>query len=71
MTQSKKYDYAVEYQENGWNAQIKRRVSSKKSVISRQQDGFSSETEAEAWGKEQLAKFLLNQKEKNKRRSAK
>ena len=67
MTKGKKYDYKITQEESTWRAEITRQVTSRKSTVSKCQSGFATEGEAQAWGKEQLAVFLENQKEKNKR----
>ena len=69
MTQSKKYDYQIAQDKTGWTARIIRQVTSKKSVVSKRQEGFSTELEAQEWGKEEMKGFLKNLSERNKRRS--
>ncbi len=70
MAKAKKYDYRVEQNDAGWTAEIIRRVTSKRMMVSKSQDGFSSEAEAKAWGEEALAAFLKNLEERNKRHSS-
>ncbi|WP_299073288.1 DUF3622 domain-containing protein [uncultured Paraglaciecola sp.] len=69
MTQSKKYDCQITKGNAGWTTKIIRQVSSKKTVVSKRQDGFSTESEAQEWGKEEMKGFLKNLNERNKRRS--
>lgn len=69
MTQSKKYDYRVTQDKKTWTAEIIRRASSKKSVVSKSQDGFATEAEAKAWGEAELKSFLENLVKRNKRDS--
>jgi len=69
MTQSKKYDYQITQDNAGWTTKIIRQVTSKKTVVSKRQDGFSTELEAQEWGKEEMKQFLKNLTERNKRRS--
>jgi len=73
MNQSKKYDYRVTQDSTGWTTQIMRRVSSKKTIISKSQSGFASEAEAQAWGQNEVKTFLqnLNLAEQKKRRDRK
>jgi hypothetical protein len=73
MVQSKKYDYRVSKDDAGWNTQIIRRVSSKKTLVTKSQGGFSSEAEAQAWGQDEVKTFLrnLNLNEQKKRRDRK
>jgi len=70
MTESKKYDYRVVKDNSGWAVDIIRRVTSKKTLVSKRQDGFNSETEAQDWGQKEIKEFLkqhnLNQQQKRR-----
>lgn len=69
MAQSKKYDSKIQQNGATWTAKIIRRVTSQKTMVSKQQHGFASEAEAKAWAETQIAMFLENLKARNKRRS--
>ena len=69
MTKNKKYDYRVVENDNEWTAEILRRITSKETVISKSQSGFSSESEAQEWGQNELKSFLQKLIERNKLRS--
>ncbi|MDP1558619.1 MAG: DUF3622 domain-containing protein [Nitrosomonas sp.] len=69
MTKSKKYDYQVIQDNTCWSAKIIRQVTSKKTIVSKRQDGFATESDAEAWGQSEIKAFLQNLNERNKRRS--
>ena len=69
MLKSKKYDYRIVQDKTGWSAEINRRATSKKTVVSKKQAGFSTEAEAQAWGQTELKALLANLNERNKRRS--
>ena len=69
MTQSKKYDYRISQDKKTWTTEIIRRVTSKRTTVSKTQDGFATEAEAKAWGESELASFLANLTKKNKRDS--
>ena len=73
MTQSKKYDCRVVQDNTSWTAEIIRRVTSKKTVVTKSQDGFSTEAEAQDWGQKEVKTFLksLNLNEQKKRYSKK
>ena len=73
MTQSKKYDCQVVQDNTGWSANIIRRVTSKKTVLTKSQSGFSSEAEAQDWGQKEVKSFLkaVNLNEQKKRYSQK
>ena len=58
MTTTKKYEYQVTQDQSGWTATITRRATATKTVISKTQEGFSSEAEAHTWGKQELKEFL-------------
>ncbi len=66
MTINKKYDYRVLQEKKHWIAEITRRVTSKKIVVSKRQDGFATEIDAKAWGEKQLTFFLENLTKRNK-----
>lgn len=67
MDQTKKYDARVISQGDTWAAEITRRVSSQRTVVSKGQDGFSSEAEALAWAEATLLEFSQKHADKNKR----
>lgn len=69
MTTNKKYDFRINQNESEWITEITRRVSSKKTVVSKSQGGFTSELEATEWGKKMLESYLENLNDRNKRRS--
>lgn len=69
MTQQKKFDYQIKQDANTWSAEITRRVSARRSSVSKQQDGFETETLAIEWATAELAGFLENQKQANARKS--
>lgn len=70
MAQSKKYEYRVTQDKKTWTAEIVRRVTSKRTAVSKSQDGFATEAEAKTWGEKELQSFLDNLGERNKRDSA-
>ncbi len=67
MTTNKKYDYRVIQGKQHWIAEITRRVTSKKTVVSKSQDGFTTEADAKSWGEKELVSFLENLTKRNKR----
>ena len=69
MTKVKKYDYRVVQGNAGWKTEIIRRASSKKTVISKSQDGFATESEAQDWGQRELKSLLETLAERNRQRS--
>lgn len=66
---NKKYDFLVVQDGDRWRTDITRRVSSKRSTVSKSQGDFSSEAEAKKWGEEELKAFLKKLDEQNKRRA--
>ena len=70
MAKAKKYDYRIVQGDTDWSAEITRRASSKKTVVSKSQGGFASESEAKKWGEQALESFLESLAERNKRRSS-
>lgn len=69
MAKGKKYDYRVVQDDTSWTAEIVRQVTSRRTVVSKSQKGFSSEAEAQAWGEKELKGFLQNLAERNQRRN--
>ena len=70
MSTNKRYNSQVRKDETSglWRAEILRRASSKRNVVSKTQDGFATEEEANKWAEAELVEFLaLN--ERNKRKS--
>lgn len=70
MSTNKRYNSQVSKDETSglWRAEILRRASSKHNVVSKTQDGFATEEEANKWAEAELVEFLaLN--ERNKRKS--
>ena len=64
---SKKYQSEVLQEGNTWTARITRQVTSRKSIVSKQQQDLSSEAEAKAWVETTLAEFISTQKSANSR----
>jgi hypothetical protein len=73
MTQSKKYSYQVTQDNTSWTTEIIRRASSKTSVVTKSQSGFSTEALAQEWGQNEVKTLLqnLNLNEQKKRRAKK
>ncbi len=69
MSKGKKYEYRVMQAVQGWAAEIIRHATAKEIVVSKRQEGFSSETDAQAWAENELPAFLQKQAERNRRRS--
>ena len=69
MSKSKKYDFRAVQENSEWKAEIIRRVTSRKVVVSKSQSGFSSEADALKWGEEELKTFISNLGKKNERDS--
>lgn len=70
MTASKKYTSQVQQDSATelWSAEITRRVTAKRTVVSKSQDGFASEALALAWAQTALQEFLALT-ERNKRKA--
>ena len=71
MTQGKKYSYQITQQDNEWCAEILRQVSYKKTVVSKRQENFKTEADAQTWAEKELEQFLQQQVERNKRKAEK
>jgi len=71
MAKGKKYDYRIVQDKKTWTAEIVRQATTKKTVVSKSQDGFATEADAKEWGEKELKVFMENLGERNKRRSEK
>jgi hypothetical protein len=71
MTQSKKYSLRITQDNATWTAEILRRKTAKQQIVSKTQSGFTSESDAQAWGETELKTFLQHQVERNKRHAKK
>jgi len=73
MSQSKKYTFQLKQGDSGWSVEILRRASSKKNIITKSQGGFATETEAQAWGENEVQTLIkkTNLSESQKRRAKK
>lgn len=69
MTKGKKYDYRVMQDAAGWSAEIIRKITSKKTGVSKSQGGFATEAEAQEWAQSELKVFLQKLTQQNKRDS--
>jgi len=67
VTKGKKYTYRVVQENNTWLTEIIRRVTSKKFLVSKSKGGFTSESDAQDWGKQEIKSFIQNLSERNKR----
>jgi len=71
MASGNKYAIQITQKESYWTADITRRVSRKETVVSKNQTGFATETEAQAWAEAELKGFMENQSARNLRRDKK
>lgn len=71
MSQENKFDFNVKQQGEQWDAEITRRVSARKTTVSKRKKGFETEQQATDWAKEQLADFLNNLQASNQRKAEK
>lgn len=69
MVKDKKYDFRVKQDNACWAAEIVRKATSKKTVVSKRQNGFASESEAQEWGQKELKTFLQTLQKRNQHRS--
>ncbi|MFT5807891.1 MAG: L-cysteine desulfidase [Moritella dasanensis] len=68
MAKGKKYDFNLVLVDGSWTAEIVRKITSKKTVVSKSQADFASEAEAQVWAETELKGFLQNQIDRNARR---
>ena len=68
MSNSKKFDIRLIEDGATWTAQITRRKTKKQTIISKSQDGFTTEATANEWAETELKSYLQSLNERNKRR---
>jgi len=71
MAQEKKFDFSVKQENEQWNAEVTRRVSARKTSVSKQKKGFATEELATEWASTKLAECIDNLQAGNKRKSEK
>ena len=71
MAQENKFNYHIAKNGDKWNAEITRRVSARRTSVSKQKKGFETEQLAELWAKEQLVGFIENLQAATKRKAEK
>jgi len=71
MAKSKKYTTYVFESDSGWQADIRRRVTSKKHLLSKSKTGFATEAEAKTWAIRALQEFLDRLAKQSKQRAEK
>lgn len=69
MTQTKKFDFRLIQENDTWTAQITRRMTARKTVVSKKKQGFESEADAQTWAETQLKAYLENLVKRNDRRA--
>ncbi|MBT5231370.1 MAG: DUF3622 domain-containing protein [Methylococcales bacterium] len=69
MSKGKKYDFKVEQIDSEWVASIIRKVTSKKTTVSKKQTGFASEADATTWAETEVQTFLKNLQKHNQQHS--
>jgi len=70
MSTNKKYDFIIEQAQSLWVAKITRKITSKKTVVTKQKDDFTSEEQAKEWAKTTLEELTQTLKTSNSRHGA-
>lgn len=66
MSTDKKFNYRITEKDGSWRAELTRRATARKTVVSKAQDGFASEAEATAWAEVELKALLANVRARQK-----
>ncbi|MCG9697538.1 DUF3622 domain-containing protein [Shewanella sp. Isolate11] len=69
MSQDKKYALRVVETEQGWSAQVTRRMTARKTVVTKKKEGFATQEEASEWGNKALQAIVENLMVRNERRA--
>ena len=67
MTKGKKYDLSIIKNESTWSAQITRQVTSRKIRVSKEKEGFKTESAARKWAEKTLLEFTSTLSSRNKK----
>lgn len=70
MTTNKKYDFIIEQAQSLWVAKVTRKITSKKTVVTKQKDDFTTEEQAIEWAKLTLEELSKTLKASNSRHGA-
>ncbi len=65
---NKKYEIYTTEENNSWTGGVVRRVTARKTAITKSQQGFASEVEATAWAETELKALLKVLAERNERK---
>ncbi|MEH6559409.1 MAG: DUF3622 domain-containing protein [Oceanicoccus sp.] len=66
-----KYHVQIKQDGTSWTSEIVRKVSKTQFAVSKSQEGFATEKEAQTWGETELKSFLNNLSDRNQRRATK
>ena len=70
MTKGNKYDLKLVQDKTTWTAQITRQITSKKTKITKEKDGFKTEATAKKWGEKNLLELTATLSTSNDRHAA-
>lgn len=61
-----KFNYRLVQNDKGWTAEIIRKMTAKKMVVTMKKDNFATEKAADEWGKAELERFVtaLNERKR-------
>ncbi|WP_041522012.1 DUF3622 domain-containing protein [Gilvimarinus agarilyticus] len=60
MATGKKFDYRVTEVDGAWRAELTRRATARKTLVSKSQDGFATQADATTWAEAELKTLLAN-----------
>lgn len=67
MAKGKKYDLNIIKNESDWSAQITRQITSRKTKVTKEKEGFKTETAAKKWAEKTLLEFTSTLSSSNDR----
>jgi len=70
MANGKKYDLNITKNESDWTAQITRQVTSRKTKVTKEKDGFKTKAAAKKWAEKTLLEFTSTLSTSNDRHTA-
>ncbi len=71
MAQEKKYDYRLVQDSDTWTTEITKRVTARKTTVTKRKKDFETQAQAKEWGETKLAEYVESLQQHNKRKAEK
>ncbi|MCP4274231.1 MAG: DUF3622 domain-containing protein [Gammaproteobacteria bacterium] len=61
-----RFDYRLVEKNNSWTAEITRKMTSKKTFVTKKKDDFITEKDADEWGRKELKRLVSKLNKRNR-----